>query len=240
MRLIDTHFHLDYYRNHKYWYDRINELQQYTICVTNSPEVYHSCRKLYPETKYVKFALGYNPQQSSKVDFSTNNFLHELSTTRYIGEVGLDFSKKFIGTKQKQLNIFNFICRKSAEQNKLLSVHSRMAEYDTLRILLSQGVSKAIIHWYSGDIGIIHHFLNAGYYFSVNSSMCATTSGKKIISKIPMERLLVESDGPFSKVGTKRYTPTDLQSTYDVISDTLGVQNITHIVYNNFKRLLAD
>lgn len=160
--------------------------------------------------------------------------------TRYIGEVGLDFSKKFIGTKQKQLNIFNFICRKSAEQNKLLSVHSRMAEYDTLRILLSQGVSKAIIHWYSGDIGIIHHFLNAGYYFSVNSSMCATTSGKKIISKIPMERLLVESDGPFSKVGTKRYTPTDLQSTYDVISDTLGVQNITHIVYNNFKRLLAD
>ena len=115
-----------------------------------------------------------------------------------------------------------------------------MAEYDTLRILLRHKVSKAIIHWYSGNVGIMHHFLNAGFYFSVNSSMCTTTNGQKIISQIPMERLLVESDGPFSKIGTKRYTPTDLQSTYDLISDTLGVQNITHIVYHNFKRLLAD
>lgn len=56
MQLIDTHFHLDYYRNHKYWYDQINKLQQYTLCVTNSPEVYRSCRELYPETKYIKFA----------------------------------------------------------------------------------------------------------------------------------------------------------------------------------------
>ena len=240
MHLIDTHFHLDYYKNHKYWYDQINKLQQYTLCVTNSPEVYYSCRKLYPETKFVKFALGYNPQQSSEVNFSKSAFLHGLSTTQYIGEVGLDFSKRFIGTKQKQLNIFDFICRKSAEQNKLLSVHSRMAEYDTLRILLRHKVSKAIIHWYSGNVGIMHHFLNAGYYFSVNSSMCTTTNGQKILSQIPMESLLVESDGPFSKIGTKRYTPTDLQSTYDLISDTLGVQNITYIVYHNFKRLLAD
>ena len=78
MHLIDTHFHLDYYKNHEYWYDQINKLQQYTLCVTNSPEVFYSCRKLYPETKYVKFALGYNPQQSSKVDFFENTFLHTI------------------------------------------------------------------------------------------------------------------------------------------------------------------
>ena len=100
MHLIDTHFHLDYYKNHEYWYDQINKLQQYTLCVTNSPEVFHSCRKLYPETKYVKFALGYNPQQSLKVDFSKSTFLHELSTTQYVGEVGLDYSKNFVQKKK--------------------------------------------------------------------------------------------------------------------------------------------
>ena len=68
--LIDTHFHLDFYRDHKFWYDRINELEQYTLCVTNSPEIYHSCKRLYPETKYVKFALGYNPQVSANTPFN--------------------------------------------------------------------------------------------------------------------------------------------------------------------------
>ena len=88
MHLIDTHFHLDYYKNHEYWYNQINKLQQYTLCVTNS------------ETKYVKFALGYNPQQSLKVDFSKSTFLHELSTTQYVGEVGLDYSKNFVASKK--------------------------------------------------------------------------------------------------------------------------------------------
>ena len=109
MHLIDTHFHLDYYKNHEYWYDQINKLQQYTLCVTNSPEVFHSCRKLYPETKYVKFALGYNPQQSSKVDFSENTFLHELPNTPYVGEDGLDYLKSLLPqnkSRKMPLNLF--------------------------------------------------------------------------------------------------------------------------------------
>jgi len=40
MNLIDTHFHLDFYRDHKYWYDYINQNRQYTLCVTNTPGVY--------------------------------------------------------------------------------------------------------------------------------------------------------------------------------------------------------
>ena len=240
MHLIDTHFHLDYYKNHEYWYDQINKLQQYTLCVTNSPEVFHSCRKLYPETKYVKFALGYNPQQSLKVDFSKSTFLHELSTTQYVGEVGLDYSKNFVASKKKQQDAFEFICHQAAKQNKLLSVHSRMAEEDTLKILLRQGVKKAIIHWYTGNLKIMNHLLDAGYYFSVNSSMCDSVNGRKIISNIPIDRLLVESDGPFSKIGTKKYSPADLQQTYNLISNTIGSKEISKLVFNNFKYLLSQ
>lgn len=94
MQLIDTHFHLDYYKNHRYWYEKINELKQYTLCVTNSPGIYHSCKRLYKETKYIKFALGYNPQQSVEEPFQRELFLREIPKTSYIGEVGLDFSRK--------------------------------------------------------------------------------------------------------------------------------------------------
>lgn len=59
--LIDTHFHLDYYKEHQKIYDGINERKQYTLCMTNSPGVYISCKRIYPETKYLKFALGFHP-----------------------------------------------------------------------------------------------------------------------------------------------------------------------------------
>ena len=56
IKLIDTHFHLDYYRNHAQLYKTINNLEQYTLCMTNSPGVFVSCKKIYRETKYLKFA----------------------------------------------------------------------------------------------------------------------------------------------------------------------------------------
>ncbi|KJR44149.1 putative deoxyribonuclease [Desulfosporosinus sp. I2] len=69
-KLIDTHFHLDHYSNHPNVYKKINEIQQYTLCVTNQPEVFESCMDLYPTTKYVKFAIGYNPQLINEVKFN--------------------------------------------------------------------------------------------------------------------------------------------------------------------------
>ena len=44
--LIDTHFHLDYYKEHQKIYDGINERKQYTLCMTNSPGVYISCKRI--------------------------------------------------------------------------------------------------------------------------------------------------------------------------------------------------
>lgn len=240
MQLIDTHFHLDYYRNHKYWYDKINELGQYTICVTNSPGIYHSCKRLYKETRFIKFALGYNPQRSIEEPFSKELFVHEAQNARYIGEVGLDFSKDYIKTQDIQLDAFDFICRASAKQNKLLSVHSRGAEKETLAILMKNNISRAIIHWYTGDIETLYQFLDAGYYFSINASMCATKKGRNIIDNIPLDKLLVESDGPFSKVNSRRFVPSNLEQVYSIIGATTEQQNAANIVWNNFNRLLQN
>ena len=75
--LIDTHFHLDYYKEHQKIYDGINERKQYTLCMTNSPGVYISCKRIYPETKYLKFALGFHPQDVSLKDADFYDFYKE-------------------------------------------------------------------------------------------------------------------------------------------------------------------
>lgn len=239
MKLIDTHFHLDFYRDHKFWYDKINELKQYTLCVTNSPEIFFSCKKLYPETRYVKFALGYNPQISTNTPFNKRLFLSELSSTNYIGEVGLDFSTKHICSKTAQIEAFDFICHNAAKYNKVLSVHSRKAEKDTLAILMQNRVKRAIIHWYTGDLETLEMFVKAGYYFSINANMCVTSKGQSIVKHIPIDKILVESDGPFAKTNGTRYTPSDLHKTYLLLARLLGQNDIQDLVFDNFTRLLT-
>lgn len=240
MKLIDTHFHLDYYNDHKYWYSQINKLEQYTLCVTNTPEIYYSCRKLYPESKFIKFALGFNPQQIKDVKFNKKLFLHQISTTKYIGEVGLDFSKKYIDTKVLQIEIFDFICKEASAKDKILSVHVRNAEEETFYIMQKNNVEKAIIHWYSGSIKTMQKFIDAGYYFSVNSNMCTTNNGKKIISSIPINKILVESDGPFTKIESQKFQPTSLIKTYFLINSIINEKDFERVVFENFKRLLSD
>lgn len=239
MALIDTHFHLDYYKNHSYWYERINELGQYTLCVTNSPEVYLSCKRLYKETKYIKFALGYNPQVANSIKFSKNTFLEGLQTATYIGEVGLDFSPKYVATRTSQIEAFRFICNEAQKTGKIISVHSRKAEKEVLNILSNYRGTRAIIHWYTGDATTMEQLLEIGCYFSINSNMCTSGSGKSILSKIPLDRLLIESDGPFSVVGAKKYTPLLLKESYSIISNILKRDDLERIVFNNFKTLLS-
>lgn len=239
MQLIDTHFHLDYYKNHKYWYDKINELKQYTLCVTNSPGIYCSCKRLYKETQYIKFALGYNPQRIVDEPFQRELFLHEIHETDYIGEVGLDFSQKYIATSNAQIDAFEFICNIAAKRNSLLSVHSRNAETEILNRLKRSGVTRAIVHWYSGDIATLNKLLDEGYYFSINANMCTTVKGRSIIARIPYSRILIESDGPFSKVFGRKYTPSMLSDLYSVVGETIGCSDVKDIVWKNFKTLLT-
>lgn len=47
MNLIDTHFHLDHYKNYLEMARNITELKQYTICVTNSPGVFGRAKSNY-------------------------------------------------------------------------------------------------------------------------------------------------------------------------------------------------
>lgn len=235
-KLIDTHFHLDYYRDHSKIYKMINELQQYTICVTNQPEVFESCIDLYPTTKYIKFALGYNPQSINDVRFNKAAFLRNLQKTKYIGEVGLDFSEGYKSKKAQQIEILEFICKNA--KDKIFTMHCKGAERELFEILKESGNHKIILHWYNGDVFWIKEFLNLGCYFSINGSMLNSVKGKNIIRNIPKDRLLIESDGPFGKVNGKRFTCNQLGDIYMQLGNYLKINDISEVIVNNFVRLV--
>jgi TatD DNase family protein len=195
---------------------------------------------MYKENKYVKFALGYNPQMLSKCRFYKSNFNDCLKKTKYIGEVGLDFSGVNGRNKEYQIEIFNYICDLASKHNKILSIHSRKAEAEVLHILRTNKVKNVIMHWYTGPIELIDEFIREGYYFSINPNMVNSKKGCEIIRKIPENKVLIESDGPFGKVNGQKVEPKDLRSIYEVINKQLNFRNIETIVYENFRTLLED
>lgn len=237
-KLIDVHFHLDYYKNHRDVYENINKLEQHTLCMTNSPGVYLSCKNLYSETKYLKFALGFHPLESKLTDKDFMDFLTLAREANYIGEIGLDFSRSPAISKDRQIEYFNSIVKLCSQKNKMLSVHLRKSEDDAIKIIGKHKPNKCIIHWFTGTMDQLDALTELDCFFSINSNMIKTTTGCNKVKKIPKDRILVESDGPFTKVGSLSFTPKLLLNAYQEISNGIHEPDLVKMVYSNFRDIL--
>ena len=233
--LIDTHFHLDMYRNYEEVFHYLEKEKQYTLCMTNSPGVFMSCKDLFPDSKYVQFALGFHPLNDELKLNDIKTFRHLLNSTNYVGEIGLDFSKKKGLERKYQIEYFDEIVSLCAENNKLMSVHIRSAEKEALQIIDKYKPLKCIIHWYSGALNLLYEFSKLNCFFSINANMLKNID---IIRNIPQNQLLIESDGPYTKIDGKKYKPQFLMREYELIAKALDDPDLIQQVYLNFKRLL--
>jgi len=125
---------------------------------------------------------------------------------------------------------------------KILTIHSRKAAQDVIDILGTNFPGKIILHWYSDTISQLQKAINNGYYFSINHPMLHSKSGKEIIKRIPVERLLIEADGPFTKRGEEIFTPLMAGSIQKELANMIFIDKTStegeKIISNNFERLL--
>lgn len=204
--------------------------------MTNSPGVFISCNQLYSEGKYVRFAIGFHPLNFRLTDKDLDDFFWLLPSVDYVGEIGLDFSNKKCLPKEQQMIYFERIVERCAVLNKLMSIHVRKAEAEVIKILEKHMPRRVIIHWFSGSKSELKMFLKLGCYFSINANM--VLSNLEVVKQIPKDKILIESDGPYSRVNGIKYKPELLGDEYEIISDKLNEPELTSIVFGNFKRLL--
>lgn len=123
-----------------------------------------------------------------------------LSETSYVGEVGLDFSKRRIATRDAQLCAFRHIAGACAKGGgKVLSIHCVKAYDDALSILKSSGCLASctcIFHWFGGSFPQLAQAVDAGCFFSVSARMLETKKGREYAKVIPLQKLLLETDAP--------------------------------------------
>jgi len=96
----------------------------------------------------------------------------------------------------------------------------------------------AVFHWYTGSLKILEKIINEDYYFSINYKMLTTDNGKKILSKIPKELILFESDAPHIKFNKSEFYPKMISKIYKEFEKYYGVDSFQDLIFKNFKGLL--
>lgn len=240
MSLIDTHCHIDLYQNPHTIAEESERLGIITIGMTLLPSHFKLGYKHTANYKKVRLALGMHPLKAELHEDEFDNFIYYLNKTSYVGEIGLDFSKEGVNTKQLQIDSFRKILFSIKDKQKIISLHSRMAEKEVLRFLVEYGIKNAIFHWYTGSVNLIKEIIDNGYYFSINPAMIRSANGKKIIQSVPKHRILTESDGPFVLIRKEPIKPKDIILIHDYLAVLWGmpIEKVGEQINNNFALLV--
>ena len=233
--MIDVHCHFDLAKNPEKYISDNEKKKIITIGMTNLPSHFQMGIGHIKSYKNIRLALGLHPLLAKEHSQEYSKFKQYANETSYIGEVGLDFSREGYSTKEIQIKSFEFVLDCIKEKQKIISVHSRRAEVEILDMLISKGINNAIFHWYSGSVSILQKIISAGFFFSINSAMTQSYNGKKIISEIPKELVLTETDFPFIE-------NSNINNVYQHLAQLWGesVSEIEHIIDSNIKRILQN
>jgi TatD DNase family protein len=232
--MIDVHCHFDQVKYPERYITNNENKRIVTIGMTNLPSHFQMGVNHIRQYKFIRLALGLHPLLANQHINEYSNFIKLIDQTSYIGEVGLDFSKEGYATKDIQIKSFEFILKNLKGKNKILSLHSRRAEKEILDMLIEYKVENAIFHWYSGDIKVLNDIVSNKYYFSINSAMIYSENGKKIISQIPRELILTETDNPYIE-------NSNINSIFKYLSNIwkISENEVESTIEENFKRLLS-
>lgn len=224
--MIDTHCHYDMMPNPEAYISRREEAGDLVIGVTNLPSHFEIGFPHVGGFRHIRLALGLHPLLAAENKREIPRFKSLVDQTSYIGEIGLDFSREGVETKEEQVKVLRELLAVIKGKKKIVSVHSRKAERELFDLLCEYEIENVIFHWYSGPTDLIPSIIAKGYYFSINEAMTVSKNGRSIIDKLPRNRILTESDAPYNKKADIKNALINLS-----ISETE--------VHNNFCELIA-
>jgi len=169
-----------------------------------------------------------------------------LPRTRYVGEVGLDASPRFYRSYETQKEVFaRVLSRCAAAGNKIVTAHSVRATKAVLDMIeqhMPPTRGRVVLHWFTGTATEAKRAVDLGCYFSVNAEMLANEKRSTITKALPLDRVLTETDGPFTQTGTRPTTPSDVWIAVEGLASLHGMSptEISSAIMRNLKNLLAE
>ena len=121
----------------------------------------------------------------------------ERSRFAAIGEVGLDRWKvREESDLALQREIFALFIDLSIELDLPLNVHSRSAGHYAIALLRERGAKRVQLHAFDGRAARAEPAVEAGYFFSLPPSIVRSPQKQKLVRRLPLSCLLLETDSP--------------------------------------------
>jgi TatD DNase family protein len=149
-------------------------------------------------------SVGVHPNDSGKQEIiSAKELIDKTSYPKVIGigETGLDYHYE---TSNRSLQTQSFLEHIEAARVSGLPViiHTRDADDDTVNLLtqeIKKGPFKGLIHCFTSSQYLAEKVIELGFYISVSGIITFKNAEpiRQAIKKVPMERLLVETDAPY-------------------------------------------
>lgn len=256
--LIDSHCHLDFP-------DLIGDLDlnlkrmhesevKYALCVSVTKDSYSSIKAIIDANENILGSVGVHPDYFDTDEPDTNWLVtHANSDSKFIaiGETGLDyfrFSEFSREAMEWQRNRFSTHIEAALITKKPLIIHTRNAADDTLAILKSQSANKVggVFHCFTESTEVAYAAIDLGFYISFSGIVTFknSTALQETCKKIPLDRILVETDSPYLAPhpvrGSKNH-PANVALTARYIANLREVdyELICNQTSNNFNRLFG-
>lgn len=207
--LVDSHCHLDRLDLAPYDGDLSKALAaahdegvEHMLCVAISLAKLPDVLSIAEQYDAVHASVGVHPLQDSDADVTVEQLVELAAHPKVvaIGETGLDyFYDKDRAAEQKIQFVKHMqaasVCRKP------VIIHTRDARQDTLDIIRSEGdlETAGVLHCFTESWDMARQAMDMNYYISLSGIVTFKTATelREVAKKIPLDRLLIETDSPY-------------------------------------------
>ena len=204
---VDTHCHLE---DPQFDNDRRAVLQRaeqsgVRFVITLGSDILSSRKALeLAQTHDAVFAgVGIHPHEAKKAgkrSYSTLTKLSKEPKVVAIGEVGLDFYRDH-SPQEQQEEVFRNQIRLAKKVERPLVLHERESHDDMIRILKEERAweVRGVIHCFTGGPREVEDYLDLDFFVSLAGPVTfpKSTSLQETVKRIPLERLMIETDSPY-------------------------------------------
>jgi TatD DNase family protein len=153
--------------------------------------------------EFISATVGCHPHDADECGPEDLKMLSHMAAEPEVvawGEIGLDYYRNY-SKKENQRKIFQVQLELAQRAELPVIIHDRDAHEEVYATLekMGKGERKGVIHCFSGDRDLAEAFIALGYYISIPGTVTYKKAHqiKEVAAKIPLDRMLVETDAPF-------------------------------------------
>jgi TatD DNase family protein len=243
---VDAHAHVDRYGGDLR--RALAEIADHRILtISNSMDLpsYRRNAEIARGCDLVLPSFGVHPWNAPKYADRLDELGASIDQSPLLGEIGLDYH--FVQDESRyeaQRKVLEFFLGAARDQDKIVTLHTKGAEDEIVRLLDQYEIRRAIIHWYSGPMGVLRELVARGCYFTVGVELLRADHIRAIARELPADRILTETDNPGGHqwLAGEPGMPSLLNDVVEALAQVRGLtpEAVGNLAWANFVELVEE